>query len=264
MRLIDGQKISEEILARLKRKINGLTVKPCLAVLAAGSDPASRLYLRLKKKAARKIGMNVKERLLPAKATASVILRIIKSWNDDENVHGILIQFPLPAHMDSARIVQAINPGKDVDGFSSDSKFDPPFVLAVWTALQTTHVNLRSKKAAALVRSDVLGRALADFFRERGLTLQHSTDRAHDLNLLKKADIIITALGQPKYLTEEMIQSNTILIDGGITRQDGQAAGDVDTGSVKERAAWLAPVPGGVGPITVAMLLKNVVLAAGH
>ena len=164
---------------------------------------------------------------------------------------------PLPKHVSSDKIIQAINPKKDVDGFLLKSKFDSPFVLAIQKAINATGEDLNNKKIIALVNSDAFGKIVKRIIKADYL-IGFIKDYINDL---KKADVIITALGQPNIIKSSMIKQNVILIDGGISKKNGRIVGDVDKKSVKEKAKWLSPVPGGIGPMTIAFLLKNVVLS---
>ena len=251
MKIINGKKIAAQILADLKEQIEKEKLKPILAVILAGHEPASHLYVQKKEQAGQKIGVEIKKYFLSEKILEKEILDLIDSLNDDRRVNGILVQLPLPNHLAADKIIQAIRPTKDVDGFVKNSRFKSPFILAVERALQETGRDLTGKKAVALVNSDIFGQALKSQLKK----LEFIKD-------LKKADIIITALGRPQIIKGEMIKPGAILIDGGISKVSGKTVGDIDRESVKEKAKWLAPVPGGLGPITVAFLLKNVILAA--
>ncbi len=251
MKIINGKKIADEILADLEKEIELKKLKPCLAVVLVGDDTASRLYVQKKEQTAQKIGVEMRKHFLSEKVSEKEILDLVDSLNQDKQVNGILIQLPLPNHLAADKIIQAIEPKKDVDGFVRGSQFKSPFILAIDRALQETGQDLIGKEAVLLVNSDTLSQALKSHLRE----IEFIED-------LKKADIIITALGQPQIIKGEMIKSGAILIDGGISKQNGKVVGDINRESVKDKAKWLSPVPGGLGPITVAFLLKNVVLAA--
>jgi methylenetetrahydrofolate dehydrogenase (NADP+)/methenyltetrahydrofolate cyclohydrolase len=285
VKIIDGKKIADQILVDLKKQIKLKKNKPCLAVILVGNEPASRLYVRVKEKAARKIGIGIKKYILSSKASEEEILKNIELLNQDSEINGILVQMPLPKSISTDKVVKAIALEKDVDGFVKGSQFVSPFVSAIWQALLATGEDLDNKKAVALVNSEVFGQALSRFLREKGLTADYvilralrfaqgqappeeSREKSNEiasltLAMTKNADVIITALGQPNVIKGNMIKEKVILIDGGINRIDEKTIGDIDADSVKEKAKWLSPVPGGLGPITVAFLLKNVVLAIG-
>jgi len=257
MKNIDGKKIADGILEDLKEEIKNMSFELCLGVVLVGDDPASLLYVQKKEESADKIGIEIKKYILSKDSSEEEILEIVNFLNQDEQVNGILVQMPLPKHVSSDKIIQAINPKKDVDGFLLKSKFDSPFVLAIQKAINATGEDLRNKKIIALVNSDAFGKIVKRIIKADYL-IGFIKDYINDL---KKADVIITALGQPNIIKSSMIKQNVILIDGGISKKNGRIVGDVDKKSVKEKAKWLSPVPGGIGPMTIAFLLKNVVLS---
>ncbi|MFH1460867.1 MAG: bifunctional 5,10-methylenetetrahydrofolate dehydrogenase/5,10-methenyltetrahydrofolate cyclohydrolase [Patescibacteria group bacterium] len=257
MNLINGKKIAEDILADLKKEIEQKELELCLAVILAGDDRVSHLYLQKKEEAAQKIGIKLKKHLLPLETSEQELSDLIDSLNNKPEVNGILIQMPLPEHLSADKIIQAIKPEKDVDGFLDKSRFNPPFILAIWQALESTGENLKDKKILALVNSDIFGRKLKYFFSQKRLKLEYLLGKEEEE--ITQADVIITALGQPEAIKESMIKQGAILIDGGISRKNGKISGDIDRKSVREKAKWLAPVPGGIGPLTVAFLFKNLI-----
>lgn len=250
MNIIDGQKIADEILRDLKKEIEKKELKPCLGVILVGDNLASQLYVQKKEEAAQKVGIEIKKKVLPQDASEEEILKVVDQLNQDNQINGILIQMPLPEGINSDKIIKTINPEKDVDGFLPESKFDSPFILAIKKALASTGENLDNKNSIALVNSDIFGQAL-----KKKLNIEYSVG----LTELEKFDVIITALGQPGIIKGSMVKDGVILIDGGISKKDGKIQGDVDRDSVKEKASWLSPVPGGLGPLTVAFLLKNLI-----
>ena len=262
MKIINGRKIADQILFDLEKEIKEKKTKPSLAIILIGNDPASEIYVSLKEKTAQKIGIKIKKYLLSDQTLEKEILDIIKSLNNDNQVNGILVQFPLPKRISSNKIVQAIDPKKDVDGFLLESKFDPPFISAIYQAVKSTKEDLKNKKIAALVKSDIFGKTLVKFFKKKNLKAEYFLFKnKRKEKEIKQADVLITAIGQPNFIKASMIKKGVILIDGGISKKDGKITGDIDRESVKEKAKWLSPVPGGLGPITVALLLKNVFLA---
>ncbi len=261
MKIINGKKIADRILADLKKEIKKKKLKPSLAIILVGDNPSSLLYVQKKEQAAQKIGIEIRKYNLSKQASEKEILKVIDSLNQDKQINGILVQLPLPKNISADRIIRAIKSTKDIDGFTQESKFDSPFILSIQQALKETKENLRSKKIIALVNSDVFGKALYRFFFEREL-IRIECIRQGDKKKTKQADVLITALGWPNLINNSRIKEGAILIDGGISKIDGKTVGDIDRESVKEKAKWLAPVPGGLGPLTVAFLLKNVVLAA--
>jgi len=252
MKIIDGKKIADSILARLKKEIERRRINPCLAVILVGDNPSSVLYIKAKEKAAEKIGVRIKKFFLPANSSENEILEVIKKLNNNLEINGILVQMPLPKGISPDRIIKEISPEKDVDGLLPKSGFDSPFILSIWEALQATKENLENKKIIALVNSEIFGERLGMFFKKKGLNLKTEARS-------READVLITALGQPGVIKGDMVKQGVILIDGGISRVDGRTAGDIDEESVKQKAKWLSPVPGGLGPLTVAFLLKNLI-----
>ena len=299
MQIIDGKKIANDILAELKKEIELKRIKPCLAIVLVGDNPSSVLYIKAKERAAERIGVKVEKNLLPKESSESQILKVIKELNKNSDINGILIQLPLPKGISPDRIIKEIKPKKDVDGLLPNSNFDSPFILSIWEALKATKEDLKNKKIFALVNSEVFGRRLSLFFKRKGLKVEYAvferkekeikgqtfqndiirnayfliTKRWKGLTLnffpritteraaleVSKADILITALGKPEVIKGDMLKQGVILIDGGISRVDSGTAGDIDAGSVRQKAKWLSPVPGGLGPLTVAFLLKNLI-----
>ena len=270
MKIINGRKIADGILEELKKQIQEKAIKPCLGVVLVGNNPASHLYVNKKEEAAQKVGIEIKKKVLSQDVSEEDILRVINQFNQDNQINGILVQMPLPRGINSDKIIKAIDLEKDVDGFLPESKFDSPFILAIEKALKATGENLNNKKAIALVNSDVFGKRLVKFFSKRELELKYVilSQQAKDLNgidsslmlrMTRDADIIITALGKPGIIKANMIKQDAILIDGGISKKNGKILGDIDKESIKEKAKWLSPVPRGLGPITVAFLLKNLI-----
>ena len=261
MKIINGRKIANKILIDLEEKIKEKQTKPCLAIILIGHDPASKIYVSLKEKTAQKIGIEIKKYLLSDKTLEKEILDIIELLNKDNQVNGILVQFPLPKHISSEKIIQAIDLEKDVDGFLSASRFDPPFIMAIYQAIKETKEDLKNKKIIALVNSDVFGKTLTNFLKTKNLKTEYVLSKSKELEEeTKQADILITAIGQPHFIKTSMIKKGAILIDGGISKKNGKIVGDVDIESVKEKVKWITSTPGGLGPITIALLLKNVVL----
>ena len=254
MQIIDGKKIADKILMDLKKKVKERKLKPRLAIILVGDDPSSLLYIKTKEKTAVRIGVKIEKFFLPKKSSESEILKVIGELNNNLNIGGILVQLPLPKRISPDKIINGISPKKDVDGLSLDSGFDSPFVLSIWEALQETKENLKNKKIVALVNSEIFGKRLSLFFKRRGLDIVLG-----GLPPGLKADVLITALGKPGIIKSSMLKKGIILIDGGISRINGKTAGDIDAESVKQKAKWFSPVPGGLGPITVAFLLKNLI-----
>ncbi|MDP2918540.1 MAG: bifunctional 5,10-methylenetetrahydrofolate dehydrogenase/5,10-methenyltetrahydrofolate cyclohydrolase [bacterium] len=281
MKLFDGKKAARKILKETENEIKKKKRnRPALAVILVGDDPASKLYIKLKKEAGAKIGIKVQEYLFAAGTKEEEIITKIKILNEDKKTHGIIVQLPLPAMLNPDRVISAISPKKDVDGFQKENKrfslikekeeprFSPVLPRAILIALDEALKNdLKDKKIVALVNSDVFGQSLKTALEKEGAQINCLVRKACVImgvhNEVKEADVLISVCGCPRFIKGDMIKDGVILIDAGITRySDGKVVGDIDSESVKTKAAFLTPVPGGVGPLTVALLLKNVYLAA--
>lgn len=259
--LLDGKTLATQIVSELKKEITRLGITPGLAVLLVGDDPASHTYVRLKEKAAADVGMYFEKILLPQNIEEELILVKIEELNRRADIHGILVQLPLPPHLNEDRITQAIAPEKDADGFhpknidallADTPRITPNLLQGILHLLLVTGIPLAGKCATILANSDIIRTPLKKMLADRGITID---DDAHNANIL------ITARGIPGSVTVDMVKKGAIVIDVGTTRVDGTIRGDVDL-RVTEKASWLSPVPGGIGPLTVAYLLKNVVMIA--
>jgi len=260
MKIINGKKIANEILSDLKKKIKKQGITPCLSVILVGNDPSSHLYVKMKEKVAQSIGVEIRKHVLSAQVSEEEILKLINSLNKDSKINGILVQMPLPENISLDRIIQAILPEKDVDGFLLESKFELPFILAIYEAIKSTKEDLKNKKILALVNSDIFGEKMSSFFIKQGLNLEYRLEVVDEA--IGLADVLITALGQLEIIKENMIKQDAILIDGGISKKNGKIIGDIDVESVKKKAKWISPVPGGIGPLTVAFLMKNIIMTS--
>lgn len=262
-----GKKIAEKIKKQLKEKVSRLKKKPCLAVILVGKNPASETYVKLKEKAAAEIGIKFKKFIFPSKVSRSRIIKLIGKLNQDKKTHGIIVQLPLPKHLNPDEIVQKIDPKKNVDGFVADSKFISPTHQAILTLLKSVRINLKNKKAVVLSKSKIFAEPLKNLLTKQKIKTEiilfrrghffHDREKS-DTPILKKFDIIIMALGKPHFLKPSMIKGGTIVIDVGYSRIKDKSVGDVAPECYK-KAAFLSPVPGGVGPLTVIYLLKNVI-----
>lgn len=277
MKIFNGKKEADKILREIKDAIKEVRLRPVLAVVLVGDDEASKLYVRLKKEAAKKIGVEVIERRFSSQAKEDEITSYIGRLNNDSDVNGIIIQMPLPAVLNADRIVDAVDPAKDVDGFHKANRkllekgkenFSPVLPLVILTALSAAFKNkFADKKILALVNSEMFGQTLKIILEREGASvdcLARNTCVIFGVEKeMKMADAIISVCGCPNMIKRESIKEGAILIDAGITRyHDGRIIGDIDQKSVAGKAAFLTPVPGGLGPLTVALLLKNVYLAA--
>jgi len=273
--LIDGKAISADLRAELTAEAaalrqSGLT--PCLAVVLVGDDPASHTYVRYKHRAAAAIGIRSQDRLLPATTTQAELLTLVRSLNRDPDVHGILVQLPLPGGLDAAEVIRAIDPAKDVDGlhplnagalFTGAPGFVPCTPAGILELLRRQGAALDGAEAVVVGRSNLVGKPTAMLLlREHAtVTLCHS----HTRNLpgvCRRADVLVVAAGRPRMVTAEYVKLGATVIDVGTSRVDGKRCGDVDFEAVREVAGALTPVPGGVGPMTIAMLMRNTLLAA--
>jgi len=273
--LIDGKKIASEVKERLKAKVSGLAPDgiPGLAVVLVGDDPASSVYVGQKEKNAREIGINSYAHKLPATTTQEKLLALIERLNESPEVHGILVQLPLPRGLDRDAVITAIRPEKDVDGFHvvnvgklwvGEDSVEPCTPKGIMTLLDSTGVELKGKEAVVIGRSNIVGKPIAAMLLSRHCTVTICHSRTRGLaDVARRADIVVAAIGMPNFVTGDMIKPGAIVIDVGINRVDGRLVGDVEFGSASERASWITPVPGGVGPMTIAMLMQNTLQLAG-
>jgi len=270
MKIFNGKKISEKILENLKKKIAREKKSPVLAIILIGENPESKLYIKNKKAAAENINLKVLCYKFKKNAEESQLIKKIKDLNENSRINGIIVQLPLPEKFNTDKIINSIEPKKDVDGFHrvnrrllKDNKpyFFPVLPSAILIALNSITKNFKNKKIVALVGSDIFGETLRDFFKRAGIKIKYSVEEKNT-SLFKSADIIISVRGKPCFIKGEMIKENVILIDAGIRLVKGKLKGDVDRESVAGKASFLTPVPGGIGPLTVALLLNNVFLSA--
>lgn len=277
MKIFNGKKVANKILEELKEDIKSLRLRPSLAVVFVGESEESKLYISLKKKAAEKIGIEVKIYQFSGQTKEEEVINKIKSLNEDENTSGIIVQLPLPATLSIDKIIGAIDPIKDVDGFheinrklleKGEPRLMPILPMAILLALRNAlKKDLEKKKILALVHSKIFGQTLKMVLEKEGANIDYLVRNTCIVlgieKELKSADVLISVCGCPRIIKAESIKDNAILIDGGITRyHDGKVVGDIDRESVKGKASFLTPVPGGIGPLTVALLLRNVYLAA--
>jgi methylenetetrahydrofolate dehydrogenase (NADP+)/methenyltetrahydrofolate cyclohydrolase len=280
--LLDGKKLAQQIQAELNEQAaefiqnNGVT--PSLAAVLVGDDPASEVYVRNKRAACERAGIESRLWRLPADVPQDDLLALITRLNKakEEPVHGILVQLPLPAHIETHRVLQAVSPLKDVDGFHAENvgrmvqgnpRFLPCTPLGVQQLLVRAGIAIAGRHVVVVGRSDSVGKPLAIMLMQRGpeadatVTVCHS--RTPDLaTITRQADILVVAMRQPKFITAEMVKPGAAVIDVGIHRIDGKLVGDVDFAAVSQVAGHITPVPGGVGPLTVTMLLHNTLVAA--
>ncbi|MDP1834044.1 MAG: bifunctional 5,10-methylenetetrahydrofolate dehydrogenase/5,10-methenyltetrahydrofolate cyclohydrolase [Candidatus Moranbacteria bacterium] len=273
MEILNGKKIADEILDDLQDKIKQEDLQPGLGVVLVGSDEASQIYVNLKGKAAEKAGIVFRKIGMDEKASESEVLAAISRLNADPGINGIIVQLPLPGHLDKIKIIQAIDPEKDVDGFHEENidlffagreRFFPVFPGAILELLKSAGEKLENKEAAIICNSQEFGKAMRSALGREGVAARYffRDDIQDNLVDLKDFDIIITACGEPDLIQGGMLKDGMIIIDGGITRVGDKVVGDVDPVSVQSLAGHISPVPGGVGPVTIVCLLRNVYLAA--
>lgn len=267
MRIFNGKKVAAKILHDLKEDIKQSKIRPGLAIVLIGENPESLLYVSLKEKAAQQVGINVLKFRFSKGVVQEDIKRKIQELNQDQKINGIIIQLPLPNEYNQDEIIAQIDPKKDVDGFHPANKWlKSPMISAIILAIKEKDIDFVGKKVVALVNSDIFGRQLVASLAKEGLKAEYllkKTCSISDMQDLKSADISITACGCPNMIKQDMIKHSAVLIDAGITRiGERRVVGDVDVDSVKDKASFLTPVPGGLGPVTVALLLKNTFLAS--
>jgi methylenetetrahydrofolate dehydrogenase (NADP+)/methenyltetrahydrofolate cyclohydrolase len=279
-KILDGKRLAQQIGGELAEEVvefiqnNG--VVPCLAAVLVGDDPASEVYVRNKRRACEAVGIDSQLHRLDTSAPSDELLKLIAKLNKDEAVHGILVQLPLPRQIDASRILVAINPAKDVDAFHPENvgrlvqgrpRFLPCTPQGIQQLLVRSGIEIAGSRVVILGRSDIVGRPLSIMLSQRGpggdatVTLCHS--RTPDLAAVTKtADILVAAIGRPKFVTADMVRPGAVVVDVGINRTNEGVVGDVDFAAVREVAGAITPVPGGIGPLTIAMLLKNTLAAA--
>jgi methylenetetrahydrofolate dehydrogenase (NADP+)/methenyltetrahydrofolate cyclohydrolase len=275
-RIIDGKAIAETVLAEVAQRVRacaGRGVKPTLAVVLVGEDPASRIYVRTKEKRAEEIGIATRDHRLPVDTTTDALLGLVRDLNGDRGVDGILVQLPLPKAIDSDAVLFAIDPAKDVDGFHPDNLGrlvigEPRFVACTPAGclrlLDETNVALDGKQALVIGRSTIVGKPMAHLLLQRNATVTIAHSRTADLAAeVRRADVVVAAVGRAKLVQGAWLKPGAVVIDVGMNHDEhGKLCGDVDFESAKEVASAITPVPGGVGPMTIAQLLHNVVTSA--
>lgn len=274
--IIDGKELAKHIREELKEEVKELKnaeIYPKLAVIMVGDDPASKVYVRNKSRACEDVGIEYEEYLLPAKTTREELLELIEKLNNDERVHGILVQSPLPEGLDANEAFRTILPKKDVDGFHpvnvgklslNQDCFVSCTPYGIIKMLETYNIPIEGANAVIIGRSNIVGKPLAQCLLNKNATVTICHSKTKNLKeITKKADILIAAIGKPKFVTEDMVKENATVIDVGINRnEEGKLVGDTDFENIKEKVSFITPVPGGVGPMTIAMLMYNVVKAA--
>lgn len=274
--LIDGKQVSQAIKDRIAQKAGELKDKgitPGLAVIIVGNDPASRVYVNNKKKACQSVGFYSEEYALPEDTTLEELLTVIDVLNGRDDIHGILCQLPLPKHLDEEVVINHINPNKDVDAFSpvnvgkimiGEFDFLPCTPAGIMEMLKYYKIQVEGKNCVVIGRSNIVGKPMAMLLLHSNGTVTICHSRTKELaEICKRADILVAAVGKANFVTAEMVKPDAVVIDVGMNRlENGKLCGDVDFEKVKDIASYITPVPGGVGPMTIAMLLQNTLKAA--
>jgi len=276
MKLIDGKVISTHIKQQVKAQVDELkakSIEPCLAVIIVGDDFASRTYVNNKKRTCEEVGIKSLEFALPAETTQDELLALVEKLNADDSVNGILCQLPIPKHIDEKVILNAIKPEKDVDAFHpvnaghimiGDCVLKPCTPAGIMEMLKYEGIDVAGKNCVVIGRSNIVGKPMAMLLLAASGTVTVCHSKTQNLaEITKSADILVAAVGKAKFVTADMVKEGAVVIDVGMNRdEDGKRCGDVDFEAVKDKASYITPVPGGVGLMTVAMLMQNTVTAA--
>ncbi|MGB2691445.1 MAG: bifunctional methylenetetrahydrofolate dehydrogenase/methenyltetrahydrofolate cyclohydrolase FolD [Thermodesulfobacteriota bacterium] len=275
--IIDGKKVSEHIRAEIAQgveKLKGETgITPGLAAVLVGEDPASEIYVRNKRKACANAGMYSEEHKLPAETTEQELLNLVDRLNNDPKIHGILVQLPLPDHINETKILRAVTPLKDVDGFHPYNvgllvEGNPRFISCtphgIIKMLEFYDIDITGKEAVIVGRSNIVGKPVSMLLLHRHATVTVCHSRTKPLDeVTRRADILVAAIGRANFITADMVKEGAVVIDVGINRnEEGKLTGDVDFEAVSQKASYITPVPGGVGPMTISMLLWNTLESA--
>jgi methylenetetrahydrofolate dehydrogenase (NADP+)/methenyltetrahydrofolate cyclohydrolase len=275
--LIDGKALAQQVRDRLAKESAELfakkAMKPGLATILVGDDPASHVYVRNKQKACELAGIYVDDHKLSASTTQAELLALIDKKNTDSKIHGILVQLPLPKHIDSKVILEAVSPLKDADGFhpynfgrlvEGHPVFEACTPKGVIKMIESTGVPIEGKRAVVVGRSNIVGKPLALMLLQRNATVTICHSKTKDLPAVcREAEVLLVAIGKAKFVTADMVREGAVVIDVGTNKtSEGKLCGDVDFDTVSQKVGWISPVPGGVGPMTIAMLLENTVESA--
>ncbi len=274
--IIDGKAVSAEVRKRVAHQTKKLKEKgiiPGLAVIIVGDDPASQVYVRNKEKACAEVGFYSEKFALPANTTQEELNCLVKELNGREEINGILCQLPLPSHLDDKEVINLIDPVKDVDAFHpvnvgaimiGDYHFLPCTPAGVMELIHATGVEIEGKKAVVVGRSNIVGKPMAMLLLHANATVEITHSKTKNLSdITKEADILVAAIGKAKFITADMVKEGAVVIDVGMNRdENAKLCGDVDFESVKDKCSYITPVPGGVGPMTISMLMENTLTAA--
>ncbi|MBE6701138.1 MAG: bifunctional methylenetetrahydrofolate dehydrogenase/methenyltetrahydrofolate cyclohydrolase FolD [Ruminococcaceae bacterium] len=273
--ILDGKLTSQKVREEIKKEVDLIKEgvrRPGLAVIIVGDDPASHVYVRNKKKGCEEVGFVSREYALPENTSEEELISLVKTLNSDEEIDGILVQLPLPRHLDDKKVIEAIDPSKDVDAFSyhnvgritvGDYDFLPCTPAGVMELLSNYNIDVAGKNAVVIGRSNIVGKPQALLLLQANATVTVAHSRTQNLKeVTRQADILVVAIGKAKFVTADMVKEGAVVIDVGMDRdENGKLCGDVDFESVKEKASYITPVPGGVGPMTITELLKNTLTA---
>ena len=276
MQIIDGKKVSAQVKEEVKNQVLRLKaehgITPGLAVVIVGDDPASRVYVNNKKKACELVGFKSEEYALPEQTTQEDLLNLVKELNNKQDINGILVQLPLPKHLDDKAVIEAINPLKDVDAFHAvnvgkimlgEYDFLPCTPAGVMEMLHAYDIPVCGKNCVVIGRSNIVGKPMAMLLLHENATVTICHSRTKNLSeVCSKADILVAAVGKPKFVTEDMVKDGAVVIDVGMDRdENGRLCGDVDFENVKQKCSYITPVPGGVGLLTRAILMQHILRA---
>ncbi|MCX6700682.1 MAG: bifunctional methylenetetrahydrofolate dehydrogenase/methenyltetrahydrofolate cyclohydrolase FolD [Methanomicrobiales archaeon] len=270
--IIDGRMVAGKRLDLVRKQVDESGVQPCLATVLIGEDPGSKMYVRMKHEACEKVHIVSVKACLPATATTMEVLAKIRELNNDPSINGILVQLPLPLQVETSRVIQAVAPEKDVDGFhpcnigllyAGTPRFAPCTPKGVMTLLDAYNIPIQGARTLIAGRSIDVGRPMAALLLHRDATITIAHSKTRNLkDEMRRADIVVSAVGKARFITSDMIKPGAVVIDVGINYLDGKLCGDVDFDQVKDVAGAITPVPGGVGPMTIASLMENTYLAA--
>ena len=276
MQIIDGKKVSAQVKEEVRKQTLELKeaygITPGLAVVIVGDDPASRVYVNNKKKACEVVGFKSEEYALPASTTQEELLELVNTLNNKQDINGILVQLPLPEHLDDKAVIEAINPQKDVDAFHAvnvgkimlgEYDFLPCTPSGVMEMLHAYDIPVSGKNCVVIGRSNIVGKPMAMLLLHENGTVTICHSRTKNLaEVCRSADILVAAVGKPKFVTSDMVKEGAVVIDVGMDRdENGKLCGDVDFENVKDKCSYITPVPGGVGPMTISTLMKNTLKA---
>jgi len=268
MTLIDGKAVSASMRENIRKETAALPEKPGLAVILVGDDPASQTYVKNKKKACDECGFYSEEYRLPAETTQQELLELIDKLNNDDKINGILVQLPVPRHIDDVAVIQAISPEKDVDAFGYENvgkimignfHYVPCTPAGVMQLLKAYNIDIAGKSAVVVGRSNIVGKPQAMLLLHENATVTIAHSKTVDLaSVTRGADILVSAVGIAKFIKADMLKEGAVVIDVGMNRdENGKLCGDVDFEAVKDKTSYITPVPGGVGPMTITMLMQN-------